>query len=74
MLVGGTPMSMDEPIRDHLEAIAAARHVPRLLDAGSSADRSFPVALQWVRRWYPMRAAGLVPECSCAAGRCMTCN
>jgi hypothetical protein len=74
MLIRGTSMSMGEPIRDHLDAIAGARDVARLLDATSAADRSFPPALQWVSRWYPLRAVAMVPACSCAAGRCMTCN
>jgi hypothetical protein len=65
---------MNEPIRDHLAAIDAARDVPRLLSAGSVADRSFPVALQWVRRWHPLRAVTTLPACSCATGRCATCN
>ena len=67
-------MSMSEPIRDHLDAIASARDVSRLLDAMSMADRSYPPALQWVRRWYPLKAAGVLPACSCATGRCATCN
>lgn len=64
---------MDE-IRHHLEAIASARHVPRLMDAASVVDRSRPVALQWVSRWHPLLGAKMVPACSCAAGRCLTCN
>ena len=67
-------MSMDESIRDHLEAIATQRDVGRLLGATSISDRSFPPALQWVRRWYPLRAAAMLPDCSCASGRCFTCN
>jgi hypothetical protein len=67
-------MSMNEPIRDHLEAIDAERDVPRLLDATSIADRSWPVALQWVRLWYPLRAAAMMPRCTCAVGRCAACN
>jgi hypothetical protein len=70
----GVPLRMHETIRHHMEAIATARHVPRLLDAASVVDRSRPVALQWVGRWYPLRAAAMVPACSCAAGRCLTCN
>lgn len=67
-------MSMDEPIRDHLEAIAAGRDVPRLLQAAGRADQAHPAALEWVRRWRPARAHALMPDCSCAAGRCATCN
>jgi hypothetical protein len=65
---------MDEPIRDHIEAIATARDVGRLLRGGSPADRSHPAALEWVRRWRPDGAAAALPGCSCAAGRCALCN
>jgi hypothetical protein len=67
-------MSMDEPIRNHLEAIDTARDVPRLLRAGPVADSTHPVALEWVRRWGPSRAAIGLPFCACAAGRCACAN
>jgi hypothetical protein len=73
MLIGVDAMSMDEPIRNHIEAIAAARDVPRLLVAVSG-DRTHPVAREWVRRWRPARAAVAVAVCSCATGRCALCN
>jgi hypothetical protein len=41
---------------------------------GGSADRSEPVALNWVRRWHPARSAAALPVCSCHAGRCAVCN
>ena len=74
MLIVGITMSMDEPIRDHLEAIAAGRDVALLLGAASGDDRLHPPALEWVRRWGPSRAAATLPGCGCAAGRCTTCN
>jgi len=33
-----------------------------------------PVALQWLRRWRPMRLVYEPPECACATGRCGVCN
>lgn len=65
---------MDEPIHDHIAAIAAARDVPRLLGMASGADATHPVARDWVRRWGPARTATALPDCSCAAGRCSVCN
>jgi hypothetical protein len=63
-----------EPIRNHIEAIASARDVGRLLRAGSPEDRTHPAALEWVRRWRPDRAGATLPGCSCAVGRCTLCN
>jgi hypothetical protein len=74
MLILGIPMSMNEPIREHLEAIDAARDVSRLLRGASTADRTLPAARDWVRRWGPSRTAAIVPDCSCAVGRCGLCN
>jgi hypothetical protein len=74
MLIVGITMSMDESIRDHLEAIDAARDVKRLLRGGAHADRTHPVALEWLRRWRPTGTLTVVPDCSCAVGRCAVCN
>jgi hypothetical protein len=41
---------------------------------GGEGDRSEPVALEWVRRWRPARAAILPPACSCRDGYCTLCN
>jgi hypothetical protein len=41
---------------------------------GGHADRSEPAALEWVRRWRPIRATAGLPACVCAAGRCAVCN
>jgi hypothetical protein len=38
------------------------------------ADRTDPVALEWVRRWGPSRLLETPLECSCAEGRCLVCN
>lgn len=64
---------MDE-LRDHLQAIAARRHDAHLLRAARPLDRTEPAALEWVRRWGPAPHGAALPECSCAAGRCVTCN
>lgn len=67
-------MGMHEPIRAHLEAIAARRDVERLLRAVPVRERTEPVAREWVRRWGPGRLGAELPGCSCAAGRCVVCN
>ncbi|HEX6391438.1 MAG TPA: hypothetical protein VFZ89_18385 [Solirubrobacteraceae bacterium] len=65
---------MHEPIRQHLAAIATRRDVDRLLGAASADDHTQPYALEWVRRWGPIRAGASLPDCSCDAGRCVVCN
>lgn len=67
-------MGMHEPIRQHLEAIAARRDVARLLGTVSGEERTEPVAREWVRRWGPGHLGAALPDCSCAAGRCVVCN
>jgi hypothetical protein len=37
-------------------------------------DRFDPVALEWVRRWAPRKAAAGVVACACVEGRCTVCN
>lgn len=41
---------------------------------GHGAERSQPLAAQWLRRWGPARGYAVTRACSCAAGRCATCN
>lgn len=41
---------------------------------GHGADRSRPLAAQWLRRWRPARGYPVTRACTCAAGRCATCN
>lgn len=67
-------MGMHEPIRTHLDAIAARRDVARLLGTVSREDHTKPAAREWVRRWGPARLGATLPDCSCAAGRCPVCN
>lgn len=67
-------MGMHEPIRQHLNAIAARRDVGRLLGAASGDDHTQPFAREWVRRWGPVRLGTELPCCSCDAGRCTVCN
>lgn len=66
---------MDEPILDHIAAMAAGRDVGLLLRAAGCVDRTHPVSRDWVRRWGPVRSDGTaLPDCSCALGRCVVCN
>jgi hypothetical protein len=46
----------------------------RRLALRSPADRTDPIALEWVRRWGPSRLLETPLECSCAEGRCAVCN
>ena len=74
---------MHEPIRHHIEAIAA-RSTPddvRLTHQlhvgcwpGGGADHIEPAALEWVRRWAPTTDAGARLVCLCDSGRCGICN
>jgi hypothetical protein len=42
---------------------------------GGHADRSYPTAAEWVRRWGPARSqASYIGDCSCEQGRCAVCN
>lgn len=79
----GTCKDMDEPIRRHIENVAARREsetdrlVGRIVHASWPAgldDRMQPAALNWLRRWYPARIGAAIPACSCTAGRCAICN
>lgn len=67
-------MGMHEPIKQHLDAIAARRDVTRLLGAVSGEDHTKPFAREWVRRWGPGSLGAELPDCSCDAGRCAVCN
>ncbi|MBI5104765.1 MAG: hypothetical protein HZB46_07250 [Solirubrobacterales bacterium] len=73
------------PDRTHLSALigsaatsssphpgALDRLVGRCWPAGG--DRIEPGALAWVLGWGPNRTVASVPACTCAAGRCGTCN
>ena len=37
-------------------------------------DATRPAALEWVRRWGPVRLAAPRPDCACATGTCGWCN
>jgi hypothetical protein len=37
-------------------------------------DRAQPVALVWLRQWWPERLGAEIPVCSCATGHCPVCN
>lgn len=41
---------------------------------GEATDRTAPAAREWLRRWLPRGLPAQPPACSCAAGRCATCN
>ncbi len=42
---------------------------------GGTADRSDPMAAQWVRRWGPARMQrSYLDACSCVEGHCAVCN
>ena len=42
---------------------------------GGHADRSYPTAAEWVRRWGPVRVSeDYLGDCSCEHGRCAVCN
>jgi hypothetical protein len=72
---------MHESPRKRIHAIVADADLARGTETlastcwpGGPADRMEPVALEWVRRWRPARAAVTLPECSCSTGRCPICN
>ena len=67
-------MAMNEPIKQHLDAIASRRDVTLLLGAMPGDERTVPAAREWVRRWGPARHNAALPDCSCDAGRCSVCN
>jgi len=46
----------------------------RRLRADDGADRSSPVASEWLRRWRPAPMPLALPDCACATGRCGVCN
>lgn len=41
---------------------------------GGPADRTEPVALDWLRRWNPEQIKLELPACSCDNGHCVLCN
>lgn len=58
------------PLSDLLDALAdgrAARHADTMMRRcwpGGAADRSDPVALEWVRRWSPQQGCAADPDIS----------
>jgi hypothetical protein len=73
----------DDSIHEHIAAVTARDEaatqtligrIQRACWPGGSGDRTEPSALRWLERWRPARAAGVVPACSCASGRCVVCN
>jgi len=60
--------------RSEVQTAALGASLQRRCWPGGIADRSEPAALPWVRRWGPTRLTPLPPECTCAEGRCLTCN
>jgi hypothetical protein len=72
----------DDHIREHIAAVTARDAAATLTLIGriqracwpGGGDRTEPSALRWLERWRPARAAGPVPLCSCAHGRCGVCN
>jgi hypothetical protein len=73
----------NEPIRQHIEALASrspaetsdlTSGILRNCWPGGGEDRTQPAALAWVRRWRPERLGATLPACACAAGRCAVCN
>lgn len=72
---------MHDSPRKRIHAIVAdadfARGTEQLTSTcwpGGSADHLDPIALEWVRRWRPARAAVALPECTCHTGHCLICN
>jgi len=60
--------------RDEMETASLIRRIQHICWPGGSGDRTEPSACRWLERWRPARAAGPVPACSCAGGRCAVCN
>ena len=72
-----------DDIREHIEAAARSGDretrgvIARLSGAcwpGGIEDRLERGALAWVRHWRPAKTTGVLPVCSCGAGRCAVCN
>ena len=60
-------------------SVQSARMIARGAGAawpGGGADRTHPVALQWVRLWNPRHpvSASDLPTCACVTGHCTVCN
>jgi hypothetical protein len=85
-LVGTTPtrpMRDEDRIREHIATVIARdeaetqtlmSRIQRSCWPGGPGDRTEPSARRWLERWRPARAAGPIPACSCAHGRCAVCN
>jgi hypothetical protein len=61
-------------VRNQIETAKMMRLILRSCWPGGLGDRLEPNARRWLQRWRPARAAGPVPACSCASGRCTLCN
>ncbi len=70
----------EDLIREHIGRLARHENRPLIADLlarcwpGGLADRSEPVALNWLRGWRPVPAMEPLPVCSCDAGHCAVCN
>lgn len=61
-------------VRDAAETQTLIRRIQRACWPGGPGDRTEPSARSWLQRWRPARAAGPLPACECAGGRCIVCN
>jgi hypothetical protein len=56
---------------------AGPRNLVATVDAACSpgrSDRFNAVGAEWLRRWWPKTTLVALPQCSCPAGRCESCN
>lgn len=58
-----------EPETDRLAEMLRAWCWP-----GEGTDQRVPGAVEWLRRWGPVRGSAEPLDCSCAHGRCAFCN
>jgi hypothetical protein len=72
-----------EELQHHIDSAAplgradARRLMSLMIGAcwpGGPADRTEPVALDWLRRWNPEQIELELPACSCGTGHCVLCN
>lgn len=63
-----------------MDRLQLAAHIRRAIELGAepmehdAGDRTVPAAREWLRRWTPRAFAPALPDCTCPAGRCETCN
>ena len=76
-------MRDEDRIREHIADVGArgeaetsflSSRIQRACWPRGVGDRMEPYARRWRAHWRPARAAGPVPACSCARGRCLICN